>query len=228
MSSYLIAGEELAATIRKATQHLRWRIRHKGLRVDAIAFRGISGAMVAPHVAAALGLPAILVAKTGETQHRGPVSVLWDERRADPRYRWNVMGWRLSRLSEADRPRYVIVDDFISSGATVRAITKMIRLWYPVLHPAGVLTYKKRVLWHGPKPLRKLERAWIMQEAEERAERMAQREAEERAEKARAKAQEEADARLAAASRMFMAQQQAAGSAAAAMFRPMLHDEIPF
>jgi adenine/guanine phosphoribosyltransferase-like PRPP-binding protein len=68
-------------------------------RFDAIAFRGMSGAMVAPAVAIKLGKPFILVRKRGDGSH--------SEHQVE-----GAVGCS----------RYIIVDDLIASGETVRAI----------------------------------------------------------------------------------------------------------
>ena|ERR1051326_2464906 len=72
-------------------------LRRKTKQFDAIAFRGMSGALVAPAVAARLKKNLLMVRK--ESAHS-------------------------NRLVEGIRypQRYIIVDDFISSGATVQAI----------------------------------------------------------------------------------------------------------
>ncbi len=66
---------------------------------DAIAFRGMSGAIIAPAIAAAMGKTVIMVRKAGDGSHS-------------------------TCAIEGDRATqsYVIVDDFISSGATVQEI----------------------------------------------------------------------------------------------------------
>jgi adenine/guanine phosphoribosyltransferase-like PRPP-binding protein len=85
---------------------------------DAIAFRGMSGAMVAPAVAMQLGVPFVLVRKKGDGSHSScEVEALW-----------------------TTGLRYVIVDDLVSSGTTVHAIQDQlaesgavcvgISLWY--------------------------------------------------------------------------------------------------
>jgi len=66
---------------------------------DAIAFRGLSGALVAPIVAMQMGKTLIAVRRRNESRHT-------------------------THLAEGDlgARRYVILDDFICSGDTVRAI----------------------------------------------------------------------------------------------------------
>lgn len=71
--------------------------------VDAIAFTGTSGAAYAYPVSLAVGLPLICVRKPG-SQHYGT----------------GIEGCRNAKS-------YIIIDDFISSGATLRRIIKMVK-----------------------------------------------------------------------------------------------------
>jgi|GEM_PF-3585291 hypothetical protein len=73
-------------------------------KFDAIAFRGMSGAVVAPAVAAKLGKPLILVRKDCENSHSSSM----------------VEG------CEKDQCEYIIIDDFVCSGATIKATIDMI------------------------------------------------------------------------------------------------------
>lgn len=74
------------------------------LKFDAIAFRGQSGAGVAYPVSIQTGVPLVLVRKN-ESSHgydiEGPNKIV---------------------------KRYIIIDDFVSTGATVRAITRALGL----------------------------------------------------------------------------------------------------
>jgi hypothetical protein len=70
---------------------------------DAIAFRGMSGALVAPIVGYLLGKPVVLV-RRGENSHS----------------KYLVEG-----LHEVNR--YIIIDDLISSGTTINTILQMMR-----------------------------------------------------------------------------------------------------
>jgi phosphoribosylpyrophosphate synthetase len=77
---------------------------------DAIAFRGMSGAIPSPVIALAMNKTMIMVRKPESESHSGR----------------NVEGDRAAR-------RYVIVDDFIESGATVQAIYDQVKEftdWY--------------------------------------------------------------------------------------------------
>ena len=84
---------------------------------DALAFRGVSGAIIAPVLALELRKSIIVVRKTAEKSH------LWGR---------TVQGDNNAR-------RYIIVDDFIDSGATVQTIVKEILLWQPHAVCLGVL-----------------------------------------------------------------------------------------
>jgi hypothetical protein len=81
---------------------MKWICRHEigTKKFGSIAFRGMSGAMIAPSVADALGKSLIAVRKQGESSH---ASV-------------NV------EAESGIEPGYIIVDDFISTGATIDAI----------------------------------------------------------------------------------------------------------
>lgn len=74
----------------------------KTLRFDAIAFRGISGAALAFPVSALTGIPLIYIRKEK-----------------------NSHGDKIEGVSKSVRT-YVILDDFVSLGGTVRSIIKMI------------------------------------------------------------------------------------------------------
>ena len=88
------------AKLRRAVQRCLRVIRKRKLKFDAIAFRGLSGAVVAPMVALALKKTMIAVRKS----HSHGVKVCGD----------------LGAQS------YLIIDDFISSGETVRKIVTSI------------------------------------------------------------------------------------------------------
>lgn len=74
--------------------------------IEAVAFMGNSGALLAPLVALYLGKTLIMVRKTTSGVHS-------------------------SRLVEGDRGacKYIIVDDVVSSGNTARKIMKRITKW---------------------------------------------------------------------------------------------------
>lgn len=87
---------------------------------DSIAFRGMSGAVSAPVIALTLHKNLILVRKKEEKTH----SI------------YPVEGYAAST-------RYVIVDDFISSGETVRAIRDSIRKFATKATCIGVLPIQR-------------------------------------------------------------------------------------
>lgn len=87
----------------------------KTLEFDAVAFRGLSGALIAPTIAMEMGKELIAVRK-----HKGEHS---------------------SNMVEGDRNArtYVIVDDFIGSGNTVRVMLDEIEKYAPGAECIGVL-----------------------------------------------------------------------------------------
>lgn len=89
----------------------------KRYEFDAIAFRGMSGAMIAPPVAALMGKTLILVRKPGESTHSS------DTVEGDVRY----------------IKRYVILDDFVATGNTAREIQRAIQQYNPKAVCLGVL-----------------------------------------------------------------------------------------
>jgi adenine/guanine phosphoribosyltransferase-like PRPP-binding protein len=92
--------KEFATVLRVATRTLR---AHKD-EFDAIAFRGMSGAMVAPVLASRLNKSLILVRKEDEVCHSSH----------------NVEG--------ATHPqRVAVVDDFVATGETLTAIVRGVK-----------------------------------------------------------------------------------------------------
>lgn len=77
----------------------------KGVEFDAIAFRGMSGCLFAAPLALHLGKPMIMVRKPNASH--------------------------TARTVEGDRAAYtyIIVDDFVSTGATVQEIIQAITAW---------------------------------------------------------------------------------------------------
>ena len=65
-----------------------------------IAFRGVSGMLVGIRVADRTGREYTIIRKPGESMHSP----------------WRIEGWRPAQ--------YVIIDDFVSSGDTIKAIVK--------------------------------------------------------------------------------------------------------
>ena len=101
---------------RLAVERVIRRIRRMD-SVDAIAFRGMSGALIAPAVSIRLGIPLIMVRKEAKTHSAH-----------------SVEGYALAK-------RYVIVDDLVASGKTVIAICEAIEGFAPDARCAGVITY---------------------------------------------------------------------------------------
>lgn len=85
-------------------------IRENGLKFDAVAFRGVSGALVAPLVAAALKKNLIVVRKDNEEAHSFA--------RVE-----GLIGFDRGKLN-LDGFRYILVDDFIGYGSTVLAVVE--------------------------------------------------------------------------------------------------------
>jgi len=85
---------------------------------DAIAFRGLSGALLAPTVAMYMGKTLLAVRKTTDDCHSG-------------------------RIVEGDynARRFVILDDFVSSGETVRRILEDVSKALPNASCLGVCEY---------------------------------------------------------------------------------------
>lgn len=85
-------------------------------KFDSIAFSGMSGALIAPPVAMALGKELIMVRKEGQSTHSSRI----------------VEGNYASR-------KYIIVDDFRASGATEDYIFNQIKLTIPNAEYMGFL-----------------------------------------------------------------------------------------
>lgn len=83
---------------------------------DTIAFRGMSGAMVAPMVAMRLNKGITIIRKQGERSHAPEITGIWENGK-----------------------RYIILDDFISSGNTVLSIKKLLS---PTMKFVGIYLYR--------------------------------------------------------------------------------------
>jgi adenine/guanine phosphoribosyltransferase-like PRPP-binding protein len=103
----------LDAVIKRCVEYLQ---RGK-FEFDTIAFRGMSGAVVAPPIALAMGKELIMVRK-GESTHSS----------------YDVEG-------NADAKRVLIIDDLVASGGTARAVRKGVREIAPTAEIIGVLEY---------------------------------------------------------------------------------------
>jgi adenine/guanine phosphoribosyltransferase-like PRPP-binding protein len=118
------------------TANLRITIRElaaalKGHQFDAIAFRGMSGALVAPSLALRLNKTLLMVRKDKETHSYYQVEGDWAAR------------------------RYVIVDDLIDSGETVATIFEQIRGFASEAICIGIVRYCK--IEHGLRSLHDFE-----------------------------------------------------------------------
>ena len=124
ISDYLhrpLYGDNLAAILKKAKSFLR----ENKVKFDTIAVRGVSGLLVGPALAAAMGKDIIVVRKSVGMDH-----------------------CHSGKIAEGnlDTERYLIVDDIISSGNTVKAIRNAVLLEQQRLdiksgECAGVLCY---------------------------------------------------------------------------------------
>jgi adenine/guanine phosphoribosyltransferase-like PRPP-binding protein len=115
--------ENYDKTVRQAVRVLRRFRQDKPF--DAIAFRGNSGA-VAFHVAHALGLGVICVRKGARSFSNEPGT--------------HHSVHQVEGLRSADS--YVILDDFVSSGGTVRDIYHAVSTFAPHAELVGLYTYK--------------------------------------------------------------------------------------
>jgi len=97
-------------------------------KFDSIAFRGMSGAIVAPLVAMKLKKNLLMVRKSGITSHSGN----------------KVEGFSKSK-------RYIIVDDFIESGETAAHIYYEVKDFAPKAECVGMLVVSDGK--HGNKPI---------------------------------------------------------------------------
>lgn len=109
----LLAPELLAKKLRLAASALR------SYEFDTIAFRGMSGALCAPTLAMRLKKQLILVRKPEDSTHD----------------RQDVEGFKGAK-------RYIIVDDFVCTGNTKRAIIKAVKEFTPEASYVGLLSVK--------------------------------------------------------------------------------------
>ena len=101
-SEYIEGGLDLAKRRYVITRLIK-EIRKSGIKFDAIVFRGMSGALVAPSVADKMRKPLVVCRKSDN--HHSSYSVEYTEK------------WFQN---------YIIIDDLISSGLTILTILKMI------------------------------------------------------------------------------------------------------
>lgn len=92
----------------------------RGYNYDAVAFTGMSGALIGPGIAMRSGKTFIMVRKEGQSEHT-------------------------SCLVEGDLAarRYIIVDDFIASGGTYARMRQAISLAMPEAECLGLLPVKE-------------------------------------------------------------------------------------
>jgi len=89
------------------------------LKIDAIACRGVSGSSVAFATSYVIGLPIIYVRKPTENSH----------------------GDKIESCGASKHKNYIIIDDFIDTGTTVKEIIKSIKTNYDDIVCVGVLLY---------------------------------------------------------------------------------------
>ena len=105
---YLINTKELKKTVKKSLEFIRKNKLQDTF--DAIAFRGLSGALIAPILASRLDKTLIAVRKHKTCEKCGNSTA----------HSYRTVEGNLGAN------RYIIVDDFVSSGVTVRTIIKSI------------------------------------------------------------------------------------------------------
>ena len=105
----------------------------KGRKFDTIAFRGLSGTLIAPIVAHILKKEIIVIRKRepGSSDHSGH----------------RIEGHVAAK-------RYVILDDFIAGGNTVKEIIKGVEMFAPGAKLWGGIFYTNWKTWLTPKTLR--------------------------------------------------------------------------
>lgn len=102
-----------------------------GKRFDTIAFRGMSGALIAPIVAHTLGKEIILIRKKTE-----------DYTNSNEKVEGHLAA-----------KEYVILDDFICSGDTVREIMRRVKRFAPQAELVGGAFYTHYLRWLTAKDL---------------------------------------------------------------------------
>ncbi len=113
---HVIRADEIARRIPLAVE----RLHELGWQFDAVAFRGLSGALAAPIIAYLMHKTIIAVRKPYEVDNHAGHS---------------------NRPVDGDRGarRYVVVDDFVATGDTLRAIKRAISDWAPRAECVGIL-----------------------------------------------------------------------------------------
>jgi len=103
------------------------RVLKKRTRIDAIAFSGTSGAAVGYPLGYSLGIPLLCVRKQGDKTHSPYTTVEGNFRSRDGRSGRKTMN-------------YIIVDDFVASGATIARIRRLVD------HEAKMLDVEAKML----------------------------------------------------------------------------------
>jgi orotate phosphoribosyltransferase-like protein len=89
----------------------------KELKFDTIVFQGMSGALVAPELANRLNVGTTLVRKEKDNSHS------------------------LNKTEGAVPKRFIVVDDFVDSGATVKSAVSSIKKVFPEAEYVGLYLY---------------------------------------------------------------------------------------
>ena len=102
------------ASLKKTISLCKRALKNKNF--DAIAFRGLSGTLVGPAVVVGMNKTMLAVRKRDDNSHS-------------------------DMMVEGDKgaKHYIIIDDFINSGSTVRAIRKEVKKFAPQAKCVGVL-----------------------------------------------------------------------------------------
>lgn len=111
-SHMMLDPEDLAPRVEMSIKNLA------GVEFDTIAFSGISGAIVAPMIALWMNKHLLLVRKKNDDTHS----------------RLMVEGYYGVK-------KFIVVDDFVSSGTTLRRILEATHQASPVAEFVGVLSY---------------------------------------------------------------------------------------
>jgi adenine/guanine phosphoribosyltransferase-like PRPP-binding protein len=94
---------------------------HKEKRINAIAFTGTSGAAVAYPVSYVTGIPLLCIRKS----------------KVDNHYRKKLEGYTKPR-------NYIIIDDFVATGKTIKTMVKTIKDYSPNSKLSAVILYTDR------------------------------------------------------------------------------------
>lgn len=120
---------------KKVIEKLRREIKKSGLEFDAIAFMGMSGAVIAPTLGDKLKKPVIMVRKQKDTSH-----AVYGGNDGD------ITGCTYSVEGYTKGTTYIIIDDLMASGNTLRQLDKTIRKneSFDHYHCVGVFLYQSR------------------------------------------------------------------------------------